>query len=890
MKLVTRGFGHGASIAAVAFRGYLSLITITTTISPSADATAGGWTPTGAVTLSAAIGETVPNDANFIKSSSGPSFDVCRVQFASPPVIPPPAPVQLAYRVSQDNTTQTLNLTTTLKQGTNIIALWSNDINSAGFTTFTQTLTTAQYAAISDWTNLFLEFDANSPNTDSVALLLTSQLGPNADATHTVYNQPWVRIVSSGAWIVGDTIQLIVNGVTNSSVVLTSINVSVGYVDVQVSTLAAATYSVQSCIVRSGNRSALTPAATFTIFPYAFDGIPNLYAAHGVQRMLTSYAGPLAQIIRTDNSATYNLFANPDGYIDMGLARMLMRGIGGGGVASCYITKLYDQSGNSRDATPVSSSHRPRITFNQNDDFTSGIPDYGIRGQCYIAEFSGFTQSNQLTVSGMGGVAQAVNGLSLAMCVSQDGTPTNANSADRSALSISVNGGTGRRAAMFTRTAISGANVSPQAGGRRQDIDSEADTNAFAGIMQTNTAAIFSTYVARFDYQNAVLKFSAFGNATTLTPFETAGQTDNTSSDNIRIGGNAALETANECMMGLGWFQRALTDTETSSIINGQLNYHNIPPRPLIHVGVILSVETFRTALITKIFNGPPYNGLLPTGGFTTVTTTTDPLIAQGFHPANLDHYEANTMAIKNDVGTTIATTNVSVWYPNVGSRNGKLIVYCAGTEGNASAGFNDPLLVQTWVVNGYTVASFGTPGGSPSTLPGTTATLTPYRYYCEPAIKIVNALQGTVGLSKYFGYGFSAGAPTVCVVGAVDIRFSACISHDQNMPVWANSDDGDWHQAPGVIDLNAQTNCDFPDLWLLCITGNVSVSRTMILSFSDTQSNNQSPNYDWFAPSLQVSQIYKEGQFGYHFDAFTTGHSNGQGTIDLSINIFGRY
>ena len=84
---------------------------------------------------------------------------------------------------------------------------------------------------------------------------------------------------------------------------------------------------------------------------------------------------------------------------------------------------------------------------------------------------------------------------------------------------------------MFTRTAISGANVSPQAGGRRQDIDSEADTNAFAGIMQTNTAAIFSTYVARFDYQNAVLKFSAFGNATTLTPFETAGQTDNTSSD-----------------------------------------------------------------------------------------------------------------------------------------------------------------------------------------------------------------------------------------------------------------------------------------------------------------------------------------------------------------------
>jgi hypothetical protein len=882
MLLVTRGYGHGASIATVAFRAYVSFIAITTTISPSSDAAVGGWTPTGAATLSGAINETIPIDTNYIQSSSGPSFDVCRVQFAPPPIIPPPMPVHLSYRVSQDNATQKLNLTTTLKQGINTIAFWSNDIGTAGFTTFTQTLTPAQYAAISDWTNLFLEFDANSPNADSLSLLLTSQLGANADTTHTVYTQPWVRVVAGGTWLVGDIIQLIVNGINNSSIVLTSTNVSAGYVDVQLNVLPAGTYSVQSCIVRSGNRSAVTPAVTFTIFPYAFDGMSNLYAAHGLQRLLTSYTGPIAQVIRGDN-ATLDLFPMIDGYIDQSRPQFWGDLISDGGVApTMFLTKLYDQSGNGRDAVASTTTRRPRIHPLQVIRGFSPA-SWGWRAQLYFtATPEETTPQYQLTVSNMGGYAQAIGAISIASSLGQVFASS---SPARSPFSVSVNGGTNARAYLFTSTDF--PNFDFKAGGRRTDADTEADSASVGNAFD------WTSHVARWSYSETPPKLfyaNSLGNSTTLSPFQTAGITDNTTSDNVIIGGNAGSLSYGGALMGIGWFQRKLTDTETSGLHSSQLNYGNIPHRPLYRPGVTLGMEAFRQALIAKLFVGSPNNGALPIGGFDTTDSPGDPLSGIGLSPSNLLSFVHHTILVKNDVGTTVFTSDVGVWTPTVGTSVGKFIVYQAGYEGYPpTASFNDGLMIKNMVETGYTMCYFWGPftafgGGKPPI----TSTLTPLRFWLETGIRTINALQGSFAKPPMC-QGFSGGCSISILLAAVDTRIAATVAFDYNVPVYAETDCKYERMLPGLQDLSTTQGCDWPDLWLLATTGGSVAQRTLMLAYTDSQAIAQASGVDFFTPTAAVCGLYS-GVFGTHFDTFDTSHEWGTSTIALLKNVFGRY
>ena len=129
---------------------------------PDADDTDGGWTNEldGSVLFSS-IDEAAPADDNdYIKSSTGPFPDVCKVRLSNPSsLVATPAKVRIRYKKSG---TDEINLVVQLKQGATEIAQWSYVNIPNTFTTAEEVLTTAQFNAITDFNDLFLEFQAGA--------------------------------------------------------------------------------------------------------------------------------------------------------------------------------------------------------------------------------------------------------------------------------------------------------------------------------------------------------------------------------------------------------------------------------------------------------------------------------------------------------------------------------------------------------------------------------------------------------------------------------------------------------------------------------------------------------------------------------------------------------
>lgn len=109
------------------------------------------------------IDENPAIDSDFIKSSMAPSVDICRVQLSDPTTGKIfSTPVTVSYRYANIGAAgSSVDITVTLKQGSTQIAQWvHNGVTSSSYVTANQTLTSPQIAAISDWTSLFLEFQA----------------------------------------------------------------------------------------------------------------------------------------------------------------------------------------------------------------------------------------------------------------------------------------------------------------------------------------------------------------------------------------------------------------------------------------------------------------------------------------------------------------------------------------------------------------------------------------------------------------------------------------------------------------------------------------------------------------------------------------------------------
>ena len=126
---------------------------------PDADASNSGWSTQagGTTNLYLMVDDTSPDDADYVRSSKNPTADIIRFRI-SDPASPLTQPFNVSYRYANLGTSA-LTLTVRLKQGTTLIKSWVHT-DAAAFKTVTQTLTSGEFATITDLTDLFIEFEA----------------------------------------------------------------------------------------------------------------------------------------------------------------------------------------------------------------------------------------------------------------------------------------------------------------------------------------------------------------------------------------------------------------------------------------------------------------------------------------------------------------------------------------------------------------------------------------------------------------------------------------------------------------------------------------------------------------------------------------------------------
>lgn len=125
----------------------------TQVVRPVSDVSTGAWISSLGGTLSSMLDEVVADDNDYISTQSS---STCRIRLGT--LSNPgsdPNPVRLNYRIKGDGSS---NLTVKLYSGANLISTYNHSPAPATFTTYTQTLSQGERAAISDWGLLELEF------------------------------------------------------------------------------------------------------------------------------------------------------------------------------------------------------------------------------------------------------------------------------------------------------------------------------------------------------------------------------------------------------------------------------------------------------------------------------------------------------------------------------------------------------------------------------------------------------------------------------------------------------------------------------------------------------------------------------------------------------------
>lgn len=136
----------------------------------SADSVDGAWTDqAGGTSLAAAIDETTASDTDFIRSEEHPSTSGCRVKLASGTDPASSTGHIIHWRIRKESATgETINGTVKLYQGggdslgagTLIASFNRSNVDGSGWTTYDEALSGAEADAISDYSDLYLEFFA----------------------------------------------------------------------------------------------------------------------------------------------------------------------------------------------------------------------------------------------------------------------------------------------------------------------------------------------------------------------------------------------------------------------------------------------------------------------------------------------------------------------------------------------------------------------------------------------------------------------------------------------------------------------------------------------------------------------------------------------------------
>jgi hypothetical protein len=153
---------------------------------PDADSSNSGWTDQagGSSNLYLTVDEIGASDADYVRSSVNPTSDVIRFRMSDPSSgLQGPFNVRYRYGVVGDSGSVP-KITARLKQGTTLIKEWVHTDASATFQTVKQTLSSGELASITDFNDLFMEFEAGA---SSNPLVVSYTPGANRhDATGRV--------------------------------------------------------------------------------------------------------------------------------------------------------------------------------------------------------------------------------------------------------------------------------------------------------------------------------------------------------------------------------------------------------------------------------------------------------------------------------------------------------------------------------------------------------------------------------------------------------------------------------------------------------------------------------------------------------------------------------
>lgn len=129
---------------------------------PDSTLATGGWTTdTGDTDLAGAIDEGVPNDSDYIRSSTTPSNDACEIGFSAPQGNAGEE-IIVEYRYGKNGAAR-VDLVVKLKQGPTEIAVWTHLDVPGEEVTVSHNLTSGEISDITNFADLSLEFIANEP-------------------------------------------------------------------------------------------------------------------------------------------------------------------------------------------------------------------------------------------------------------------------------------------------------------------------------------------------------------------------------------------------------------------------------------------------------------------------------------------------------------------------------------------------------------------------------------------------------------------------------------------------------------------------------------------------------------------------------------------------------
>jgi hypothetical protein len=121
--------------------------------------------------------------------------------------------------------------------------------------------------------------------------------------------------------------------------------------------------------------------------PYLLDGRNDVAFAFSFRRVCSLYGGPLAQLRRSSDGATLDLFPDRKGFANTSIA------LGWAGADTLTVAKWYDQSGNARHVSQATTANQPAF----NSSLGNSRPGMTFNGSSTNLKSSAFTLAQPWT-------------------------------------------------------------------------------------------------------------------------------------------------------------------------------------------------------------------------------------------------------------------------------------------------------------------------------------------------------------------------------------------------------------------------------------------------------------------------------------------------------------